>query len=209
MRTFPMIFSAPMVLALLAGRKTQTRRFAFKGQPGDLVWVKEAWRTMISLDALTPSELWSPEMERGAGIHYEAGGSAYISRGVSDDRPLVVGSLDQDDGPMPAYAGRLRAAMHLPMIFSRLTLRVSAVRSEPLQAITDSDALAEGVVVDEHGLCIVPGAGIADLSPKATYLALWDRINGDSDENPTVMVVTFEALRQNVKAVMGEANGRD
>lgn len=39
----PILFSPPMIRALLDGRKTQTRRLKFRAEPGDLLWVKETW----------------------------------------------------------------------------------------------------------------------------------------------------------------------
>lgn len=144
-------FSAPMVRALLAGRKTQTRRVIRKPAamnalavfgpsflllrgnvdlvgyaPGDRLWVREAWRTGLAYDDLAPSEMGGEEQ-----VLYEADGSTERwYRGSS--------------GP-----GRYRHARFMPRWASRLTLQVADVRVERLQDISEADAIAEGVYRSE------------------------------------------------------------
>lgn len=209
MKTRPMLFSRLMVLALLAGRKTQTRRLSFEGQPGDLIWVKEAWRTMVSLDKVPPRDLWSPTEERGAGIHFEAGGNGYIARGLSDAPRFLQVQDDIEPGP---WHGRLRSSMHMPMAFSRLTLRVVDVREEPLQRISWDDAIAEGLeqVWNDHPQFGGPpwlytfGDEERFKDPRFAYERLWRQINGEAswDRNPTVKVIRFDVLRENVLGVL-------
>lgn len=204
----PMLFSAPMIRALLAGRKTQTRRVAeFKGKPGDLIWVRESWRTYVSLDEVAPVDLWKPGLARGAALFYEAGGGMNITRG---GRPHEWSQHDEDDHP---GAGRLRASMHLPKWGSRITLRVTSVFREPLNFISGADALAEGVEMESadppfyyvpgiwpHSLTAVgveePGGRHAERS----YAKLWEHINGAGSwaANPAVSVIGFEVVRENI-----------
>lgn len=63
-----------------------------------------------------------------------------------------------------------------------LRIRITAIRREPLQSITEADALAEGVESVE------------------AYRALWESINGKTKgarwaDNPDVWVLTFEVVR--------------
>jgi hypothetical protein len=219
----PILFSAPMVRALLAGTKTQTRRaikrqpygryiplisfnhgrmeIAFgpdmkaKGggplwwrpvaQPGDLLWVREHWRTDRWFDDIPPSEL-----PRNAPIHYEAD-------------PVDAENL-------PLADGRFRASMFMPRVASRITLTVTDVRVERLQNISEADAWAEGCKkgdpddvggffpaeeMDPSGIGFRGWDNACDW-----YADLWDEINGDGawDANPWVAAYTFTVGLHNI-----------
>lgn len=183
------LFSGPMVRALLAGTKSQTRRAAADrhfsaafharcpavgveralaamwddpahvkrpyGRPGDQLWVRETWRPE-----------WFVGERR---IRYLAGGEGIAPEGVG-------AAFDELVSRRPA--GRWRPSIHLPRWASRITLEVVAIRVERLNAITEADALAEGV-----------GA-------RSAYAMLWDEINGAGAwrANPWVWVVEFRRL---------------
>lgn len=223
----PILFSAPMVRALIAGTKTQTRRIinpqperlpngswhigwqvgggsiygadatdidlaaemlgGLRIQIGDRLWVREAWRTFVSLDDTPPRKLYEPGMcGRGAGILYEA-----------DDAGLALSAAGlrtmchRDD--RRAF-GKIRASMHLPRWASRLTLIVTDVRVQRLQDISEEDARAEGVepIVD-HGVGNTARHWIA-------FNQLWDRINGPASwiTNPWVAAYTFTVHVSNI-----------
>jgi hypothetical protein len=171
MKERPILFSAPMVRALLAGTKTQTRR-AWPEQPpagtpigytpdtqagrygkrGDQLWVREAWRADKRCDHAAPREI-SPR----SAVMYEADGGAC-------QYPLMT-------------PGKLRPGMFMPRWASRITLEVTGVRVERLWEISQADVQAEGC--DGYVL---------------TYAKLWESINGPGswDANPWVWVVEFK-----------------
>lgn len=149
-----------MVLALLDGRKTQTRRIVTDeslitlhadgspakaqpkcrfGQPGDQLWVRETWQ------AVKPSGIGYVLAEPIAGeceIHYRA--TADVCTPQLPWRPSIF---------MPRWA-------------SRITLQVTNIRVERLQDISEADAKAEGVIVTP--------SGITSPSPaKWAYSHLW------------------------------------
>ena len=215
----PILFQPPMVRALLADLKTNTRRILtatapaeatsagttfstetgwsntwtwLSGDPrdadtwgvlgdfrvpykvGDMLWVREAWRTFVSLDDVAPRDLLNGR--RGAGVRYEADG---MTMAVAKGGERFMGIIEPAD--MAPY-GRVRASMHMPRWASRLTLMVTDVRVERLQEISHDDAVAEG-------------AGIypASMSAQKRYREIWEAINGpDSwDKNPWVVALTF------------------
>lgn len=137
----PIIFSGPMVRALLEGRKTQTRRVlrpqppeglmpecmavAGEAQPigagyarGDRLWVREAWC-----------------VDDDNHHHYKA--SSYV--------PPRVGAMATSRGESGQSLARWRSPIHMPRWASRLTLVVTDVRVQRLQEISEADALAEGI----------------------------------------------------------------
>lgn len=214
MKSHPMLFSGPMVRALLDGRKAQTRRIVkdamtvrsqfAKGpehiegkvwswrdrrdgtvmckfaeipiQVGDTIWVREAFRGSPDYDKTPPKE-WAHWP-----VHYEADGS-----------PIIDNS------------GKLRPPIHMPRWASRITLRVTDVRVERLQDISETDAKAEGLEKREGYECSTQNDYDCDWcavqndsfmgDPKTAFKLLWNSINGDGawDENPWVVAYTFEA----------------
>lgn len=188
MKERPILFSAPMVRALVAGTKTQTRR-AMKpqpmpdgnllrwgaaawgekvrsvpvlpghslaarcpyGKPGDVLWIREAWRAADIYDGTPPAEI-----PGGAAVWYEADGK----------------HVPQRTGDLRLVAGKLRPGIHQPRWMCRLRLLLTEVRVERLKSISDDDALAEGI--DRAA----PLKGIVLPTPVDAYEALWDSING-------------------------------
>lgn len=140
------------------------------GQPGDRLWLREAWRAELTWDTTKPSEI--PDE---AALWYEA-----------DDQ-------QRNNGRGTKFKGKLRPSMFMPRWASRITLEIASVRVERLQSISEADALAEGVNVhpDHHGK---PPTSI--YSPVQAYRDLWEQINGAGswDVNPWVWAVEFKRL---------------
>lgn len=168
-----MLFSAPMVNALLAGLKTQTRRL--KGGPpalGTRIWVRENFRLTSDQDPQPPR--W------GLGAcRYEA------------ERPAAAD---------PTSWGKLRPAIFMPRRLSRLTLTVTDVRTEPLQQISFADAEAEGLELKDRWRWPAPLDDESFANPRDAYRWLWTRINGEPSwlADPTVIVISFEVGRRNI-----------
>jgi hypothetical protein len=155
----PILFSGPMVRAILEGRKTQTRRARKAvgpcphGQPGDLLWVRETWAVR--------------KLQTGYWVEWKADGSnARIPEEVDAFALFTIDTW--------------RPSIFMPRWASRLTLRLTEVRTETLHRITEADAHAEGV---------------ADV---AAYAALWDALNAKRgygwNDNPFVWVLSFEVV---------------
>jgi hypothetical protein len=195
----PIIFSAPMVRALLAGMKTQTRRLATsplrRCKVGDRLWVREAWSgTFWSIDDIDgrAREYWeTPKAERtkqfSAGVFYR----------LSEE--------EQPHGERFVPEGQWTPSIHMPRWASRLTLIVEAVRVEPLQAISETDAKAEGIIEyepteeDPAEFSYVDG-GLIWNNARSAYEALWRHLHGaDSwDANPEVVAISFSVVPGNI-----------
>lgn len=231
-REKPIIFSAPMVLAILAGRKIQTRR-VLNPQPhpdttdvdwnhankawvpwrlgtgtsssgyrtgspikpayqiGDELWVREAFRLRADQDHKPPSEdYWKN------GAWYEA-----------DHYPHGIEPSGCGGG-----AGKLRSPMYMPRWASRISLRVTEVRVERVQAISASDVLAEGLELAADGYSVrVPFLSdeppVVYAAPSTAYAFGWDHLHGEGawDKNEWVWCVGFERIslaeRSNVSMI--------
>lgn len=182
MKIRPIIFQPEMVRALLAGRKTQTRRIRWPERKdvskpqreaplarimaGDVLYVREGMKLV------------------GDNVLYRAD-DALVDWRLAPDSYLITN----------AHA----PAIHQPRWASRLTLAVTEVRFEHLTDISEADALAEGVTMVE------------DFDARTSYEFLWKEINGSNSwrEDPEIVVLVFEVHRQNVDEFLraGAANG--
>jgi hypothetical protein len=212
----PIIFSAPMVLALLAGRKSMTRRLIkpmasgalrpgdmvvrwgadFGGQcacfrprfaPGDRLWVREQWSGARCWRNTKPAD-------RVTGCY---GGEVYVREDLwywADGNPAA------GDYEPP------RPSIHMPRWASRLTLTVTDVRVQRLNDISEADAVAEGVnpCLEGHQ-CPNGGYGgcCATYDPVDAYATLWNSLHGPDAwaANPWVCALTFTVARGNIDEV--------
>ena len=209
MRERPILFSAPMVRAILAGTKTVTRRIVTSEHVDDAaIWAQCAdkpgtWESGIASGA--PGSFGHGEYVR---CPYGVPGDrlwvrethARFSVGEGMDRPVpeCVAYRATCDGDYFDYVNGRGEVMNLkvtkwtPSIFmprwaSRITLDVVSVRVERLHAITEDDAKLEGVEPFRHP----SGAH----SYRDAFAILWDDINGDRvpfDESPWVWRVEFK-----------------
>jgi hypothetical protein len=206
-RELPILFSAPMVQALINGMKTQTRR-VMKPQPvknGSFYeWAGAGWSndgplTPVPGHSLSercpygkPGDiLWVREtlMQEGElGIKYKAD-NCWINEDLIPD----------DYGPYGGeYSFRTIPNIYMPKWAARIWLKVWEVRIERLQDITEENAKAEGV--EPYHLADMNSVGESREGPSIAYWAafadLWQAINGLNswEANPWVWVVKFKVL---------------
>lgn len=188
----PILFSAPMVRALLDGRKTQTRR-AVKLP----AWAESS--TQIELDDYAAMfDLRGPyAVCRKTGClaqitcpYGRVGDTLWVRetfahRGDSVYYRATTGC---------AYDGAWRPAIHMPRRLSRIALRITAVRCERLQSISEADAEAEAA----------EPIGVGYTNFRGGYHLLWDLINGPGSwlVNPWVWVLEFEVVNQESRHAM-------
>lgn len=179
----PVIFSAPMVQAIMGDRKTQTRRYHALGEVGDVLWMRENFRLPAICDALKPRELSWP-----AAVHYEADG-------LAEDHPAPSG--------LP-WSRKARPNIHFPRSICRALLRITEVWTEELTDLSEADAISEGVTalalpttrslgptVQAKATLIrygVPGAVEHHHDdPRRAFQELWERISGPHSWKPDVI----------------------
>ncbi|MEW6479746.1 MAG: hypothetical protein AB1455_09875 [Pseudomonadota bacterium] len=187
MKARPMLMSAPMVRAILAGTKTQTRRVV-KPQPqrvdgGVPFGDAPAWAHAEPGCAV----MRCPYGKRGDRLWIR---EAWARTTVFPGSEMVV---YREGDNRTDYGGPWKPGIHMFRRDSRITLDVTGVRVERLQDISVADAIAEGVNIhpDHHSK---PRESI--YSPVQAYRDLWESINGPGswEVNPWVWVVEFKRL---------------
>lgn len=195
------IFSAPMVLAILSGTKTQTRR-VLRLTDEARAWF-EKWGECVGppVHEAPGHYRWPSPVSISFAHDGRPGGNtaqnAFSPYGAPGDRLWVretwsVFSIDaykyggQDfgwtwnDNPPTTW----RPSLHMPRWASRITLEVTEVRVQRLQDISEEDARAEGVEPHHD-------------DPRLDFRALWDSINRDRapwSANPWVWCISFRRL---------------
>jgi hypothetical protein len=180
---------------------------------GDRVWVREAWRTGLAYEDLSPSEMGGDEQ-----VLFEADGAT---------ERWTAGSSEP---------GRLRPGMYMPRWASRMTLCITNVRVQPLQNISYTDAIDEGATSrprctgfrnrhegwsmdwsevgspSKHARTgIVDEDDIALDTPESAFANFWNRLHNSDrvpqtwDKNPWVVALTFTVHHQNIDALQEAA----
>lgn len=216
MKERQILFSAPMVRAILEGRKTQTRRVVkpipqMVTDKSIVTWDGDAAFLMRLLDQVGRScpygqpgdRLWVRETFFAYGrwekrFSDEKGREElnFIDMTMECDRAYQYAAdnpdvpLKRGRGPLPGWYRR--PSIHMPRQASRILLEITAVRVERLQDISKGDCIAEGAP-GGHG--VIPGYTYS-ATPDEHYRHIWQTINGiDSWEaNPWVWVIEFKRV---------------
>ncbi|WP_350440186.1 hypothetical protein [Pseudomonas aeruginosa] len=214
-RERPILFNDQMVRAILEGRKTVTRRavkdtgfYAIDaaihgnevalrerealstrcpfGQPGDRLWVREAW----TIDLLA-----AYSTEKGYDSEYEL---RYRADDAAREIHVAPGEPDPYLALYDSQRGDWRPSIHMPRWASRILLEITAVRVERLQDISEEQALAEGVHGEpcDHARQACSDIGCWGDTAKGAFGFLWEQLNGAGawQAKPWVWVVEFKRV---------------
>lgn len=203
MRERPILFSAPMIRAILDGQKTMTRRIVKithrtpglsacleppvdmprphtaaelcpYGQPGDRLWVREATIKVEDHGYEGPVYVESDE------------GRACLDGGLAPDPDDCV--------EVEPWELRIRPSIHMPRAYCRILLGIVSVRVQRLHDISEADAQAEGA---HHELASIDSTRLgAAASYRSGFRNIWESINGAESwaANPWVWVVEFRRV---------------
>lgn len=205
-RERPILFSTPMVRAILDGSKTQTRRVVKPWEPNYPTSAPKALPTDFSmLPDGTPFRAACPYGQPGDRLWVrETFQGPMWEEGTWDPdtdyhKPEFC-EYRADGGPMPEYVDfednlhqGWKPSIHMPRWASRITLEVTGVRVERLQDISARDAIAEGVKPTSDGAFHIEEDQYRAPDPAECYARLWEAINGPGswDANRWVWVVEF------------------
>lgn len=200
----PIIFSGPMVRALLDGRKTMTRRLATsplrRVEVGDRLYVREshwqygrwvgrkkAGKVSYSLKALNTPDDMPPLVYVDQMQQRSVGGvEATPERGKFAD-------------PEPGW--HMRPSIFMPRDASRITLIVTGKKVEPLHKITRADVLAEGTPPE----WIKRHEEFFDKrdAPGLAFAQIWNGVHGKGawDANPEVVAISFKVVEENIDRI--------
>ncbi|MDZ3013419.1 hypothetical protein [Klebsiella quasipneumoniae] len=169
------------------------------GAVGERIWVRETWATLGNEDGCYVD--WEDNLCKG-----DERSAARIYRASCKQRPGDYGlwSIPDDAYWKPhtkehKFEGAWRPSIHMPRWASRILLEITDVRVERLNAISEEDARAEGII---DGGCLNCGepepCGCANPEPDATdaFAYLWQSIYGQDNwnANPWVWVIEFKRV---------------
>lgn len=202
----PILFSGPLVRAIMEGRKTQTRRVVKNQGEGTVrAEVVGPWVHLYDESVPVPGttnragKMWTTKCPYGAN-----GDRLWVrengwQRPVRTEQMMRQGAdtweryyydadgIDAEEAAeLKAFGFKRRPSIHMPRWASRLTLEVTGVRVERVQEISEEDAKAEGIAYT--GL-VKPGTsttlretyGVGDEghapTARSAFMDLWDEIN--------------------------------
>lgn len=215
----PILFSTPMVQAILDGRKTQTRRIV---KMPDLIEHPDWFRYIGNSNDMEITRKAIPYDDR---LYHEwqRVNSNEVSWVIHSHKPKDIlwvretWGLQRNDWPEEAdtpfycykaddetYLPKWKPSIFMPKAACRIKLKIINIRVEKLQDITEEDAIAEGIGYGfqmnagwpdyqhiENGVC-----ELTQDSAGMSYASLWESINGKGswEKNPWVWCLIFKKL---------------
>ena len=211
MKESPILFSGPMVRAILEGRKTQTRRvIKFPKHTYDPIG-EASWIKSVHQDGGGNWVAWStaePGLAEFTKKAYPNGEGFKCLYGVPGDRLWVRetfaeaghdlitykadGTTRQVDRELDNKTSQWRPSIFMPRWASRITLEITSIGVQRLQDITEADAIAEGVTLPSNPVTMYPGIY------RDAYAHLWDSLNAKRGHswatNPWAWVIEFRKV---------------
>lgn len=202
-KEIPMLFSTPMVQAILEGRKTQTRRLVFKKnnmpksyvvtvdgivRTSDKEYDEHDWK--VSQPYKVGDTIWVRETFAKILCEDKEGNTNYCYTYKADEHPF-----DRTQKWNPS--------IHMPKKACRLFLKITGLRVEPLNNISEAEAIAEGIEplkgLDRfrHYLSDYRIGKMVDA--KESFKSLWNSIHKKENtwqDNPLVFVIKFEVIKK-------------
>lgn len=219
MKQRPILFSTPMVQAIMEGRKTQTRRVV--DLPESMLPLGEKTHSYLSVDG-------HYVIDNGIGLYIDKIKYKYGKPGdilwVRETHCLMYHDIETgeraysykaDDDPVFSPGSRWKPSIHMPKVAARIFLQIKSIRVERLQAISEEDAKAEGIQFHfeelfqelryrDYNPKLQKGYGDPNIDyptwreAKSSFQSLWGLINGQEswDCNPWVWVIEFERIEK-------------
>jgi len=205
MKEKPILFSTPMVQAILVGRKTQTRRIV-KPQPvkNGIFWSHPGNRPKAKKNTGAISSTCKPDFLWTILCKYSVGDVLFVRETWHPKRhnmptgfPYEYKATAELDGT-PTNE-KWKPSIHMPKAAARIWLEVTDIRLERLQDISEGDACAEGVEIEvfdkpklNHRLKVFVASYVI------SFIKLWSQINGENswESNPFVWVIEFKRIER-------------
>jgi hypothetical protein len=222
MKERPILFSAPMVRAILEGRKTQTRRVApikslkinrpngFDFCTWELEFDKPIRGAYGSISGGTMTNRQAREfLGRRFCPYGDVGDRLWVRETFApyehDDEYLYRATIKEDTDYSADEIAQIRfkPSIHMPRKASRIDLEIIGVRVERLNDISEDDSIAEGIAnlgnvfdcwKDYQASNTI--SGCAHSTPDLSFRSLWESINGDGswEKNPWVWAIEFKKV---------------
>jgi hypothetical protein len=223
----PILFSTEMVKAILANRKNQTRRI-IKIQPptenhlfAQIIESPGLKKIEGKCHWILPGDVPSLDSKQYFNWPYQVGDILWVREAFTILEPLhvingrhVIYKADmtpdseelRQDYIKAGYNYKWKSGRFMKKKYSRIFLKVTGLRVERLQDITEENCLKEGVektplgdylnydTKKNNGLIVYRGGIPIYPDARASYISLWESINGKGswDLNPMVFVIEFK-----------------
>lgn len=186
MKERPILFSGPMVRAILDGRKTQTRRVVNRlSGRGDITEFGPSDTPGYDWHFRDKRALWNDvdtEYVLDRCPYGEPGDRLWVRESLTKRGEYIMYAADFTVSwlPWPAHWKRdYRPSIHMPREASRITLEITSIRVERLNHISNNDILREGIRSEACNVCVHYGGSGCDhcFGLLNVFRATWDSIN--------------------------------